>query len=94
MILSLLFRSKLSPCPKAYLERKIVHERHPKAWFCDFSEQPPGNPWSSMIAVPVDPESREVKSQSGARNGSLGSFTKASGLRAEVSLEELLRLAE
>lgn len=40
--------------------KEIVHEEYPDALFVISPSNHPGNPWS-MIAVPVEPESREVK---------------------------------
>ena len=73
--------------------KEIVHERHPKALFVISPSNHPGNPWS-MIAVPVDPESREVKKPIERPEWFSGFIHQGKWIAGGSSLEELLRLAE
>lgn len=73
--------------------KEIVHERHPEALFVISPSNHPGNPWS-MIAVPVDPESREVKRPIERPEWFAGFIHQGKWIAGGASPEELKRLAE
>ena len=72
--------------------KEIVHERHPEALFVISPSNHPGNPWS-MIAVPVDPESREVKQPIERPDWFAGFIHQGKWIAGGASPEELKKIA-
>ncbi len=72
--------------------KEIVHERHPNALYVISPSNHPGNPWS-MVAVPVEPESREVKQPIERPEWFSGFIHQGKWIAGGSSPEELKRLA-
>lgn len=72
--------------------KEIVHELYPDALFVISPSNHPGNPWS-MIAVPVEPESREVKQRIERPDWFDGFIHQGKWIAGGNSPEELEKLA-
>lgn len=73
--------------------REIVHEQHPDALFVIGPSGHPGNPWS-LLAVPVEPESREIKKSIERPEWFKGFIHQGKWIAGGESVEQLERLAQ
>lgn len=73
--------------------KEIVHELHPDAMFVIGPSNHPGNPYS-MIAVPVEPESREIKRKIERPEWFSEFIHQGKWIAGGSSIEELKRLAQ
>lgn len=72
--------------------KEIVHETHPDAMFVISPSNHPGNPFS-MVAVPVDPEKREIKKQIERPAWFSGFIHQGKWIAGGESVEQLKELA-
>lgn len=78
---------------KAMNWKEIVHERFPQTLFVIAPSLHPGNPWS-LLAVPVSPESRELKQTIERPEWFEGFIHQGKWIAGAESTEELIRLAK
>lgn len=73
--------------------REIVHENYPEALFVIGPSGHPGNPYS-LLAVPVKPESREIKKPIERPEWFKGSIHQGKWIAGGESIEQLEKLAQ
>lgn len=85
--------SKIIILPESVRWKKAVHDNYPQALFVIMPSSHPGSTFS-MLAVPVDPDSREVKMPIERLDGFEGFIHQGKWIAGSDSVADLIKLAK